>query len=774
MFLVWMVARAEPGSVTVPLDVWEQRSASTGERREVAAVPLARALTGRVERGRLIGEISLRVSVSGGVVDVPVVSSEVTLVDAQIDGKPVVPSLGGPFVTVRADPGVHEVRFRFVQGSPTERFERRVDLALPPGGPSAVDLLLPESPVEATLKGGVITRSEAAGEGTRISGFVDASGLVHLSWQRRLEHASARTDVDLAAHVDALVEVGEDVATGVAKASFVARAGSADQLSLDVPPGVEVLDAAGTNVLQWYTTREQEGSTLVVLLREAIEDDASVTVRFQYPVERGADLPIVFPHPPSQIPTTGVVGVEAPAGFEVETASVTGALELQPRDVPRSVLDLSEDPVRAAFSFEAAPQIALRVSRQPELPVVTTRIDDLQTINVLLADGGEVGKMRMTVRNTTRQVLTVDLPEGGRLTHCFRDGLPLRPATEQGRPERVLVPLTRSEQQGPTTHTIEPGDTLSSIALRYTGSGSTWRAIAAANSGLDPSSLIVGQTIEVPASADGAKERSFVLELAWERRSPPVGAIGWRTVAVPKVDLEVMSADWHVYLPERMDVLWASTDLVLEGQRDPIRRILDGLVLSTLPGATAYAGGGSYDTSYSNILSSRRALYEKQQKDSVERRTDPFPLVGKKHALHGTLLGTDPLTLDVAFLDRGLAETLQKALFWLTAAAILAFAWAPSRRTAALLGAITVTGTLVGFGIIGSWSRMLWGADLGLMLVLCVTSWGVPAPLKYWLPGAAVTLLSMALFALCSGSPLLMLVMLLGGVAWTTVAGRMR
>ncbi len=52
--------------------------------------------------------------------------------------------------------------------------------------------------------------------------------------------------------------------------------------------------------------------------------------------------------------------------------------------------------------------------------------------------------------------------------------------------------------RGESTHTIAKGDTLWSLAERYLGSGKRWKEIVAANPGLDPQKLHVGQTIVIP------------------------------------------------------------------------------------------------------------------------------------------------------------------------------------------------------------------------------------------------------------------------------------
>ncbi len=50
----------------------------------------------------------------------------------------------------------------------------------------------------------------------------------------------------------------------------------------------------------------------------------------------------------------------------------------------------------------------------------------------------------------------------------------------------------------PAKHVIVKGDTLYSLAKRYLGHGRRWKDIQAANAGLDPKKLRVGQEIVIP------------------------------------------------------------------------------------------------------------------------------------------------------------------------------------------------------------------------------------------------------------------------------------
>lgn len=60
------------------------------------------------------------------------------------------------------------------------------------------------------------------------------------------------------------------------------------------------------------------------------------------------------------------------------------------------------------------------------------------------------------------------------------------------------APVAPAPEPIPATYTVRRGDTLWSIAQRTYGDGQRWREIIAANPGLDPTKLRIGQQIVVP------------------------------------------------------------------------------------------------------------------------------------------------------------------------------------------------------------------------------------------------------------------------------------
>ena len=76
-------------------------------------------------------------------------------------------------------------------------------------------------------------------------------------------------------------------------------------------------------------------------------------------------------------------------------------------------------------------------------------------------------------------------------------------------PPVKVVAAPAAPAAGTTQYTIKSGDTLEGIARAQMGDGQKWQLIAAANPGLDPKALKIGQKITIPAStATASKDKA--------------------------------------------------------------------------------------------------------------------------------------------------------------------------------------------------------------------------------------------------------------------------
>jgi nucleoid-associated protein YgaU len=113
-----------------------------------------------------------------------------------------------------------------------------------------------------------------------------------------------------------------------------------------------------------------------------------------------------------------------------------------------------------------------------------------ETVTASVAATAEMETLRNRAAAAEREAETAraELARANQLLAGYRprSSEPTRPTAPAGQPAR--------------THTIAPGETLSSIALRYYGTSSRWPEILAANRDVlvDENSFKAGRTLRIP------------------------------------------------------------------------------------------------------------------------------------------------------------------------------------------------------------------------------------------------------------------------------------
>lgn len=722
-------AMAADGTVTMPLPDWVALQEALSAEAAVSAPPEPvlfqdRTVEGSLRRGVFSGTLSSRFEVPAGAAPlrVPVLDAAASVASVELDGRRTSLLEEGGLYTVAVDsPGVHSLRVGFFQGREDDRFARRLSFNLPGGGPTAISIQVPEAGIEATLSHGAITALVPEAGGTRIRGQLDATGALDLAWKGHTEQAAAPVRTE--ARVAALFTLHEALVRGLLVVDTTVLDGEADRVRLTLPEGVEVVDVTGEAVLQWQTEAGPPGGggELVVLLRYLVIDHVPLRVHFQFPVELDQGITLRMPTPPAGTPWTGSLGVEGPAGLEAKVVSAEGVTPL--RDLPRELSDISENPLLLSYRFEAPPQIALAVHRQAEVELSSTVVDDLEASTVLDEGGAEITKMQLRLRNRTRQYLGLSLPEGAVLTHALIDGRPVRPAVSPDDPNGLLFPLVQSERftEGQTqTWEVQPGDTLGGIADRFFSDPGRWDAILQANP--DQLShafdLAPGQVLRIPTEPGlSVQESSFVVELAYTRQGEALGGLGRRALRLPAVDVDVVEATWHVYLPDSIEPLDFSANLsqYSDIRYDHIRR-LRTFLRDALLIRSAWAGGDGY----TNILARRKAIYREENlhESGGQEAASAFPLIGDRYRFKRILLGREAPAMVVTWVRRSVLPALRVGALLGAFGLVFGLLRGKIGRGAVAAGMMALLG--LAWFVLGVHRRILWGVDLALLVALAV------------------------------------------------------
>lgn len=720
-------AAGDEGRVELPLSRYEEML-DRSELEEVTVPPeipvarLERRIDGVFSKGLFRGVLVERFEVLDveGHLRVPVLDGEVSLAEVSLDGKRTSLLREGDMYTLGVSgPGVHEVRLAFYAGENQERFARRLSFALPEGGVTSLKVVIPESDIEAQLGSGALVGTSQVPGGTLLEGYLDSTGRVDLSWTRRATHkGDLKTRME--ARVHTLFTIGEASVVGESQLDFSVLEGEADTVRLALPGGVEVLAVEGEPVLQWRT-EGGAGGELIVLLRYLVADKIEFKVRFQLPSSDAGETLLAQPLPAADVPFSGAAGLVGPAGLSVRVARVEGATALEPGDYPPELAALSGSPLLHGFSFTSAPTIGVTSARRREVELTSTLAEELQASTVIAADGFEVTKTKLKMRNNTREFLAVRLPEGATLTHCLVEGEPVRPAT--GEDGTLLVPLLQSEKIGDGAqreHRVRQGETLSDIANLYYSDPGKWSLILSANPGdlSSPASVTSGQTLRIPSGGGVAlEETSFVVEMAYKVKRDPLGALGRVAVTLPAIDVDTMRVTWHLYFPTAFEPVGFDANLTQYSsiRYDLFTRVRD-FIYNALAVRDAWAG-----EKYENILAKRKVIFRDESASMAQGeaiRTE-FPLVGAQYRFKRILLGRETPRIAVTYLDRDFDLLLELAA--LVAAFIATWALLHRHRSVKIViaGVVAIAVLLVvAHFVLGVHRRLLWGADLALIATL--------------------------------------------------------
>jgi nucleoid-associated protein YgaU len=712
------------GQVTLPLDHWTAllgRSESRAPPSPPAAVAmLSQSLDGTFSRGLFRATLALRFEVLAdrGHVRLPVIGDAASISSAVLDRKPAALARERGMYTVGVDrAGVHEVTLRLLVGEEQDHFARRLKLVLPPGGSTRLSILVPEVEIDATLHNGVLTATTARGQSTLIQGCLDASGQLELAWTRRVTHRSGR-GARLEARSNTLLTVDEALVRGLSVFDFTILEGETDRIDLRLPAAAEPLGVSGDAVLHWRAGGKER--QLSLLLRHLVRGSVRVAVRYQLPgaLSGRVSVPVILPS--STVPYSGAAAIQAPAALDVRVAAAA-ARPLPLRDLPTELGELTRNPLVAAFAFNQDPGLTLTATRRRQVPLTTTLVDELHAATVLVDQGSELTKLRLHIRNNTRQYLRLRLPRGATLTHSLVDGQPVRPARAGEEREGLLFPLRQSErvERGAArVHRVEAGETLGEIAHLYYSDPAKWPLILEANRQQlrDERQLRPGLRLAIPSPREvTVEESSFVLELSYRRDGRTLGLLGKQRVDLPELDVDVMRVHWHLYLPSSVIPLRFAANLTQLSaiQYDPLRRARDFLRLA-LSGHRAWAG------EYRSILTQRKRIFEEEARRRSDNEAAPsnFPLVGERYRFTRILAAREQPAITILYTQRSLGGVARWGA--LLIAATLALLLLRARRwwTWLTCSACGVLLLALGHAVPGMHRRMIWGVALALAIDL--------------------------------------------------------
>lgn len=259
------------------------------------------------------------------------------------------------------------------------------------------------------------------------------------------------------AQVDTLISLGDVTMKGAATVGIEVKSGTILDLALRAPGNVNVLDVTSPS-LRTYEVREADGGQVIQLeFTRQMEGQFRVEVVYERIMASGATESVV--------PTVSVTGaevehgriaVEATTAVEVRASTVDGLSNLELNELPQQLVLKTTNPILLAFRYvnaEPPIKLALTITRHQEIDVQVAAIERAEYQTLMTRDGLSVTTARLTVRNSRRQFLRLDLPPDSEVWSVFVNGRAEKPAYAADAPSdggaSVLIRMINSAEGFP-------------------------------------------------------------------------------------------------------------------------------------------------------------------------------------------------------------------------------------------------------------------------------------------------------------------------------------
>jgi hypothetical protein len=254
--------------------------------------------------------------------------------------------------------------------------------------------------------------------------------------------------------VDTLVSLGDVTLAASTSVAVNVKSGRTMALRLELPADVNLLSLSAPSLRTHKVTQGESGQ--IVDLEFTQEMEGQFRIDLSYERIMAADDPEV------RVPTLSVTGaeveqgriaVEALSAVEVRPASAEQLSTLDVNELPRQLVLRTTNPILLAYKYvhaDPAPALVLQVTRHDLVAVQEAAIGRADYRTLFTPDGLVVTMARFTVRNSRKQFLRVELPEGSEIWSAFVDGKAEKPAlgeeTEESQARPVLIKIINSAE----------------------------------------------------------------------------------------------------------------------------------------------------------------------------------------------------------------------------------------------------------------------------------------------------------------------------------------
>ena len=373
---------------------------------------------------------------------IPILPANVAVSKATLPAGMYLNSASGRYELLTSKDGAMDVTIEFAVAPEKTGGINRVNFQPVTPGSAVLDLTIDRENVDVKVPGAQsLAVKSADGKTTHVAAAIPSGMAVDITWERALPKVAA-APTKLYSETRTLVSVAEGVLLCQETVYFNILHTAVRELKLTVPKGASVLEVAGPNVQDW---RVDDKGELLVVMRGEVIGSYVLRIAYERSTAGGAEVPVIRAAGVER--EKGYIGVVALANVEIGAGKVTGATEIDVRQLPADITAMTNQPILLGFRYvEEAFAIPLTIKKHEAVGVLVTIVDSALYTAMQLNDGRRMTKVVYSVRNNRNQFLRLAMPPGVDIWSVSVSGNMVSPAKDEK--GAILIPLVRSKTGG--------------------------------------------------------------------------------------------------------------------------------------------------------------------------------------------------------------------------------------------------------------------------------------------------------------------------------------
>lgn len=451
---------------------------------------------------------------------VPLIHSSAGIESVTMDGKPALLVVSDGWYCVSTyQTGVHSIQAEYYTKSDIMKRPEIFAFPIVRTPITTLSLRVPLQNVDLSVDNSRDTIAKKDGKYTEIEAILSSSNSLNVNAHIQYETQKiSKLPAKIYASALNLLSIDDDAIKITANINLNILQNSIQSVHLRIPEGFTILNARldGEEIFEWSPGENKKteipfnnplkgAHNFVIEVEKILEDEGRL---FEFNGIEVCDAER----------ETGFIGAEKISTAQAVPEKSENLDLIDIKDLPAGLINMSDRPLVFGYKYFKHPyKLRLKITKHEELPVINSIIDKANIITTVLPNGKTLTQMNLTVRNTWKQFLKLEIPEDSEIMTLYVDKK-RENASESDKGE-ILIPLARSQR-----------------------------------------------TDEI--------YRPFEIELLYLTKSGRHGLWGSNQLEIPTADILISKMLWSVYLPEKYNYIRFSGNVEKEALAQTFNLIL--------------------------------------------------------------------------------------------------------------------------------------------------------------------------------------------------------